>query len=174
MADPVVSRDEKGRFCRKKKQTVEDKQQKPQEIIDIDHNYVGGGHECIENSTGCPICCPRIGQFIGSSKINTQSDWSSGRRVIEWQVLLENLHHCHFCSLGPLILSTDTVKGEMKCGLGGYIYVQCCSCLELNRVPYGSTHKETPNNRGMPSFSVNTKLGAGEGFFILVVFNNGR
>ncbi|CAC5404979.1 unnamed protein product [Mytilus coruscus] len=50
----------------------------------------------------------------------------------------------------------------MKCGLGGYVYVhvQCTSCQELNRIPYGFTHKENPSSKGMPSFSVNTKLGA--------------
>ncbi|CAG2231513.1 unnamed protein product [Mytilus edulis] len=64
--------------------------------------------------------------------------------------------------MGPLLLTDDFVKGEMKCGLSGYLYVQCSSCMELNRVPYCSQHRDPskPKAKGMPSFSVNTKLGA--------------
>ncbi|VDI16386.1 Hypothetical predicted protein [Mytilus galloprovincialis] len=129
------------------------------ENIEIDHNY-GVGHLCIAGATGCAVCCPGIDKLLGSTKINTSTSWHSGRRLVEWGTLLDHLKFCSRCYNGPLILSHETIKGEMKCGLGGYLYIQCTSCQELNRVPYGSTHKENPSSKGMPSFCVNTKLGA--------------
>ncbi|XP_062596795.1 uncharacterized protein LOC134258284 [Saccostrea cucullata] len=48
----------------------------------------------------------------------------------------------------------------MKVGLSGYLYVQCTYCGNVNRVPYGKKQKKVKGKRGMPSFCVNTKLGA--------------
>lgn len=48
----------------------------------------------------------------------------------------------------------------MKVGLAGYLYVQCTYCGNVNRVPYGKKQKKVTGQRGMPSFCVNTKLGA--------------
>lgn len=158
MADSVVCRDKRGRFSKTLQETSEPA---VAENIEIDHNY-GVGHLCIAGATGCAVCCPGIDKLLGSTKINTSTSWHSGRRLVEWGTLLDHLKFCSRCYNGPLILSHDTIKGEMKCGLGGYLYIQCTSCQELNRVPYGSTHKENPSSKGMPSFCVNTKLGAGK------------
>lgn len=157
MAEDVV-RDKRGRFSKK---SLPPEPVQRHEYVEEEHNYVGGCHDCIEGSTGCSTWGPGLEKFFSSKKINTTSSWASGRRLIEWSVLLEGLRYCQFCMLGPLCLSMTTVKGEMKCGLGVFIYVQCTSCMQLNRVAYGSTHK-TPSSKGMPSFSVNTKLGAGK------------
>ncbi|CAG2185916.1 unnamed protein product [Mytilus edulis] len=156
MADSVVCRDKRGRFSKTLQETSEPE---VAENIEIDHNY-GVGHLCIAGATGCAVCCPGIDKLLGSTKINTSTSWHSGRRLVEWGTLLDHLKFCSRCYNGPLILSHETIKGEMKCGLGGYLYIQCTSCQELNRVPYGSTHKENPSSKGMPSFCVNTKLGA--------------
>lgn len=158
MADSVVCRDKRGRFSKTLQETSEPA---VAENIEIDHNY-GVGHLCIAGATGCAVCCPGIDKLLGSTKINTSTSWHSGRRLVEWGTLLDHLKFCSRCYNGPLILSHETIKGEMKCGLGGYLYIQCTSCQELNRVPYGSTHKENPSSKGMPSFCVNTKLGAGK------------
>lgn len=49
----------------------------------------------------------------------------------------------------------------MKLGLGGYLYIQCNFCLALNRIPYGKTHRRNrEEDKGMPSFCINTKVGA--------------
>ena len=167
MDDSVVCRNSRGQFSRKNQPTVVTSRQINVETVKIDHNYDGNAHICMADATGCPDCCPGIEKLQKSKKINTSASWSSGRRLVEFSVLMENLRCCQTCLLGPLLLSHQTVKGEMKCGLGGYLYVQCTACLELNRVAYGSTHKTTPNAKGMPSFSVNTKLGAGNSLSFL-------
>ena len=158
MADKSVCRNKRERFSRKSQPPTN---QNKTETVIIDHNYVGNAHICTAGATGCPICCPGIEKILHSKKINTTTSWSFGRRLVEWSVLMDNLKSCQKCLLGPLLLSHQTVKGEMKCGLGGFLFVQCSSCQDLNRVAYGSTHKTSPHCKGMPSFSVNTKLGAG-------------
>ncbi|CAC5355926.1 unnamed protein product [Mytilus coruscus] len=156
MADSVVCRDRRRRLSRN---IQESREPECKERIEIDHNY-GVGHLCTAGATICAFRCPGIDKLLGSSKINTSTSWHSGRRLVEWETLLDHLQFCSMCFHGPLILSHQTIKGEMKCGLGRYLYVQCTSCQELNRIPYGSTHKENPSSKGMRSFSVNTKLGA--------------
>jgi hypothetical protein len=88
--------------------------------------------------------------------------WKEGRRLVEFGVLLSKLQHCEACRLGPVALTYESVVGELQKGLGGYLYVRCSNhdCGHINRVPYGSTHRV--KERGMPCFSVNTKLGTGE------------
>ncbi|KAK3085406.1 hypothetical protein FSP39_002859 [Pinctada imbricata] len=88
--------------------------------------------------------------------------WTVGRRTVEWAVFVERLKQCKRCKCGPLYLTHTTIKGEMKLGLGGFLYVQCQQCLMLNRIPCGKVHREE-GKRGMPSFCVNTKLGSGYG-----------
>ncbi|XP_076081172.1 uncharacterized protein LOC143052096 [Mytilus galloprovincialis] len=162
MADSIGCRDIRGRFSKQNKQIDVSSSLRFVENIAIEHNYECGNHVCDLGATGCEICCPGIGKLVGSRKVNTSRTWSSGRRLVEWAVLLDNLKFCKQCNMGPLLLTDDFVKGEMKCGLSGYLYVQCSSCMELNRVPYGSQHRDPskPKAKGMPSFSVNTKLGA--------------
>ena len=87
--------------------------------------------------------------------------WKHGRRIIEFDAIVRGLKSCTKCRLGPLYLTERSIKGEMKLGLGGYIYVQCGNCLFLNRIAYGITHK-LRQSKGMPNFSVNTKIGTGK------------
>ena len=85
-------------------------------------------------------------------------------------VLLSNLQSCQQCRLGPVALSHKTLVSELPKGLSGYFYVRCENpdCNYVNRLPYGSTHKI--KKKGMPSFVINTKLGAGKGIYKLHVY----
>ena len=133
---------------------------KPEENIIIDHNY-DIGHVC-EGEHGCEVCCPGVARLAKSKKISI-GGWKTGRRVVELDVLVKGLGACEKCKLGPLYLSESTIKGEMKLGLGGYLYISCTNCSLINRVPYGKTHRsEGKGKRGMPSFCVNTKIGTGK------------
>ena len=87
----------------------------------------------------------------------------TGRRVVEWGVLLEELTRgCHSCGLGPLTLSLFSVVGELVKGLGGYLYVECSVCRFISRIKYGKAHHRDGKATGMPEFDVNTKLGISE------------
>lgn len=46
------------------------------------------------------------------------------KRVVEFGDLLDNLQTCHFCKLGPMPLTKYSVVGEVRKGLGGYLYVR--------------------------------------------------
>lgn len=57
------------------------------------------------------------------------------------------------------------MKGEKKLGLSRNLYIQCNFCLALNRM----THiKKREEDIGMPSFSINTKVGAGMLLYSLI------
>lgn len=85
--------------------------------------------------------------------------WKEGRRLVEFFVLLSSLKTCTFCRLGPVPLTVYSIIGEMKKGLGGYLYVRCMNpdCGQVNIAPYGKTHRQ--KKKGMPCFVANTKLG---------------
>ena len=118
------------------------------------------GHTC-EDEFWCDRCIPDISKLRNSLKIQL-AGWDDGRRVVETSVLVDELNSgCRRCGSGPLLLSRSTILGEKKLGLGGYFYILCRHCRNINRIKYGKTHKTSKNNRGMPSFCVNTKLGAG-------------
>jgi len=124
-----------------------------------DHNYAGSytymGQDCV--ITDCkadyhldlPKCVKRT----------ERRKWTIG-------FLLENLRFCAMCRLGPVNLTYDSVVGEMRKGLSGYLYVRCQNpdCLHVNRVPYGKTHRI--KRKGMPCFAANTKLGVGKSIFM--------
>ena len=82
--------------------------------------------------------------------------------MVEWASLLEGLQLCTNCRLGPLLFTPQHVIGEMKMGLGGYLYIQCGHCGSKNRVAYGKTYIIDDKRRGQRNFTVNTKLGARE------------
>ena len=84
-----------------------------------------------------------------------------GRRLVEWEVLLENLRHCKNCRLGPVPLTINSIKGELQKGLSGFLYVECENCGFVNSAAYGKTHRIATTSQGMPCFTVNTKLGTG-------------
>ncbi|XP_045176109.2 uncharacterized protein LOC123536767 isoform X2 [Mercenaria mercenaria] len=108
-------------------------------------------------------CC---GNELATTSIeNNGSDesWKVGRRLVEWDVLLDNLKYCKKCKLGPVPLTINTIQGELQKGLGGYLYVKCENpdCEYINRAAYGKTYHQTAERRGMSRFAVNTKLGTG-------------
>ncbi|VDI62818.1 Hypothetical predicted protein [Mytilus galloprovincialis] len=153
MADSIGCRDRRGRFRKQNTQIDVSSAFRFVENIEIEHNYECGNHVYDCGANGCEMCCPGIGKLVESRKVNTSRTWSSGRRLVIWAVLLDNLKFCKQCNMGPLPLTNDFVKGEMKCGLSKYLYVQCSSCMELNRVPYGSHHRDPskPKAKGMPA-----------------------
>ncbi|XP_061192131.1 uncharacterized protein LOC133200328 [Saccostrea echinata] len=145
MAASMLQRNKKGRFKKSSKINVL-----------VDHNYISG-HIC-EGDT-CETCFPGMKSLINSKKFSANG-WRNGRRVIEWVSVIDALENCRHCKCGPLYLTKRTIKGEMKLGLGGYLYVQCTFCLRPNRIPYGKTHRDEEHGKGMPSFCINTKIGA--------------
>ena len=124
--------------------------------IVIEHNYTTGSDKKDDDAIG--INTPADLDLPTSVDKNGRKE---GRRVVEFGVLLSKLRYCQKCRLGPVPLSYDNVIGELKKGLGGYLYVVCqnCDCQYVNRVPYGKTHHQ--QSTGMPCFAVNTKLGTG-------------
>ena len=160
MAAPCdrMPRDTRGRYTSNKKKRGRPPLKKSdgdfvQDTI-IDHKYtIGHIHE--DNQDSCDVCCPGFSSLSSSTKIKTQ-DWQAGRRIVEWASLLNGLQSCIHCRLGPLLFTLQHVKGEMKMGLGGYLYIQCSHCGSLNRVAYGSTYLDH-NRRGQRNFAVNTK-----------------
>ena len=164
MAAPcdVKPRDAQGHYTSGKKRRGRPALKKNNDSLDeqivIDHNYVIG-HFHDENQDKCDLCCPGFSSLHSSAKIQTK-DWRRGRRVVEWASLLEGLQLCTNCRLGPLLFTQQHVIGEMKMGLGGYLYIQCGHCGSTNRVAYGNTYIDH-KRRGQRNFTVNTKLGAG-------------
>ena len=146
-----------GRF--RKKQLAKTRLFHPSSSCIEEHNYAIG-HTC-EDEFWCDRCIPGISKLRNSPKIQL-AGWDEGRRVVEMSVLVDELNSgCRRCGSGPLLLSRATILGEMKLGLGGYFYILCRQCRNINRIKYGKTHRTSKYNKGMPSFCVNTKLGAG-------------
>lgn len=145
----MINRDQNGRF----KKIVHPRRTNKQPSVVEDHNYVGA-HLC--NGQDCE-CQPKLPSNV------SRTGWKTGRRIVEFDVLLSALKSCKFCGLGPVPLTHSNIVGELQRGLGGYLYVKCVNidCEEINIVPYGKTHRQ-PQSKGIPSFVVNTKLGTGK------------
>ncbi|XP_053400079.1 uncharacterized protein LOC123542175 isoform X3 [Mercenaria mercenaria] len=145
-------RDERGRyrkFGEKKRRNEVSKR------IIIEHNYTNTG---LCNGSDCTATnCSNFHFELGASV--SRDGWREGRRLIELDILLNNLKYCRSCKLGPVPLTAYNVVGELQKGLGGYLYVVCQNpdCNFVNRVAYGKVHRMKTN--GMPCFDVNTKLG---------------
>lgn len=159
----MASRDNRGRYLSvklKKKRVLRNN-------IVVDHNYCGVNEICDDGT--CKKECSIV-KHAGIPNCASRDSWRSGRRVIELGVLLEGLRFCGFCRLGPIPLTLYNVVGELRKGLGGYLYVRCENpeCQEVNRVAYGKTHRL--RKAGMPCFAANTKLGIGTLTIILFFF----
>lgn len=136
-------RDYRGRFSKNAKKANKKKVRKELKNVVSDHSYSSDGSLNVRTEQSFP----------------GQSSWKIGRRLVEFSVLLNNLKFCESCRLGPVPLTMNNIKGELKKGLCGYLYVQCMNleCGHVNRVAYGKVHHT--KKRGMPCFDVNTKLG---------------
>ena len=171
----MAGHDHLGRFCRQKPPVIDTSSESEETDVEatcsedcsvlVEHNYVGC-HNCpgLTSADSCPACG---GPDVSDSGIHygvkiKRDSWRYGRRVIELSVLLDNLAACVKCRLGPIPLLHTNIIGEMMCGLGGYIYVQCQNpdCLHVNCVAYGSLHSK-PGEKKKSCFTVNTKLGLG-------------
>ncbi len=172
----MAGRDTRGRFCRQEKtesfddtdsdslsgaETETPREEECGESVVIDHNYVGA-HLCpgLTTADSCQTCGGV--ESLAGKKVKPDS-WKTGRRVIELEVLLGNLSQCKQCHLGPIPLMYSNIIGEMQCGLGGYLHIQCQNpqCLSVNKVAYGKLHSK-PGSKKQSCFVVNTKLGTGE------------
>lgn len=122
-----------------------------------EHNYTAA-HICLAFN-GCNVCWLALNKLDAARKIRTNDSTLKGWRIVEFSVLIEE--NWAKCLCVPLYLSPQIVKGEMKVGLAGYLYVQCTFCGNVNKVPYREKQKKMTGQRGMYSFCVNTKLGAG-------------
>ena len=137
-----LTRDRRGRFASCKKKTTPHKSETSYDVR-VDHSYVTTDFVEVESSR------------------TVDDSWKEGRRVVEFAVLVEGLKFCKLCRLGPIPLSMENVIGELKKGLGGYLYVKCLNidCGHVNCVAYGKLVKGS--KQGASSFAVNTKLGTG-------------
>lgn len=150
------TRDSKGRFSgRKISKTFRGIQR-----VLKDNNYESG-HTC-ENDPCEDSNCPLFNN-IKLGKYAEKHSWQYGRRIIEFGALLDNLRSCKYCKLGPVPLTYLNIVGELRKGLGGYLYVKCMNveCGEVNLVSYGKTHRDKKKKAGMPCFVINTELGTG-------------
>ncbi|XP_062598373.1 uncharacterized protein LOC134259786 [Saccostrea cucullata] len=145
----MALRDKKGRFLGvKKKKTNTSPSRRKKTTYEGDHDYLSG------LSDHC--CPPQINIDLGNNV--DRIGWREGRRIVEFDVLLSSLKTCKFCKLGPVPLIIYNIVGELKKGLGGYLYVKCMNpeCEQINCAPYGKTHRQ--KKKGMPCFVANTKL----------------
>lgn len=85
-----------------------------------EHNYTSA-HMCL-GFNGCNVCCPGLNQLNAARKISTNDLILKRRRIVEFSVLIERLSNCAKCLCGPLYLSLQTVKAEMKVGRDIYMY----------------------------------------------------
>ena len=155
MALPI--RNWRGRFVKK----AASRKPRNKSSVQIEHNY-SVGNVCDKNDCQKDQCS--MHPDILKAKNVSADGWRSGRRIIELEVLLSSLKYCQVCRLGPVPLTSYNIIGEMRRGLSGYIYVKCQNpdCGEINRVPYGKTHRLKKSKPGMPCFAVNTKLSTGK------------
>ena len=128
----MAYRDKRGRHSKQISTNISNRRSRN---ILIEHNYWNifncDGDDCV--NTRC-----NADGHINLPKHVDKSRWRVGRR------------YCCKCRLGPVPLTFDNVLGELKKGLGGYLYVRCQNhdCLAINRVPYGKTHRV--KKKGMP------------------------
>ena len=155
----AAPRDSLGRFLGRPKSRKVPGDRSRQTVV-IDHNYESG-HTCYADPCQDPNC--PLFNNIRLGKFAERESWKEGRRIVEFGELLSNLKQCKRCKLGPVPLTYNNVVGELRTGLGGYLYVKCLNvdCGEVNLIPYGKTHRIKTNTPGLPCFVVNTKLGTG-------------
>ena len=62
-----------------------------------------------------------------------------GRRIIEFEVLINNLKACISCKQG---LRLENIVNETIQGLGSLLHVKCHSCSAVNLVPTGKRQQQ--------------------------------
>lgn len=70
-------------------------------------------------------CCDDVYENINVGKYVDREGWKEGCWFVEFVVLLLSLKICMFCRLGFVLYIVYSIIGEMKKGLGGYLYVRC-------------------------------------------------
>ena len=81
-----------------------------------------------------------------------------GRRIIEVQVLVDNL--AKGCKMCQTPLSLSRIHSELKRGLCS-IFRKYCECGFLNKVPTGKYHVDDSKKKPVPIYDVNTKMAGG-------------
>ncbi|XP_060553342.1 uncharacterized protein LOC132714462 isoform X2 [Ruditapes philippinarum] len=150
----MAARDKRGRYS---KTILGRKTSVDGNYFEIDHNYTDTLTMCNGQECNRPYCESDI--HIDLPNNVKRDGWRVGMRVLDLGFLLDNLKCCSVCRLGPVPLTNRSVVGELRKGLGGFLYVKCqnIDCGEVNRVPYCKTHRV--KKRGMPCFTANTNLG---------------
>lgn len=127
----------------------------------LEHNYESG-HTCHSDPCQDPNC--PLFNNVRLGKYAERESWREGRRIVEFGVILNNsLKSCLSCKLGPIPLTYLNIVGELRQGLGGYLYVKCLNAEygHVNLVPYAKTHIIKSEKPEMPCFAIDTKLGTG-------------
>lgn len=89
----------------------------------LKHNYpIGHIYDELCNLNGCEDCCPGYSRLLNSREIES-AQWKKGLRIIVWICLIDSLSNCLVCKIGPLQPTYKNIKGEIKMGFGGYLYI---------------------------------------------------
>lgn len=136
MAPVNRRRNKLGQFKSQPRIQARDSEKANNNVIE-EHKFTSA-HMCL-GFNGCNVCCPGLNNLDAARKISTNNLILKG--IVEFSVLIEGLSNCAKCLCGPLYISLQTVKAEMKVGLAGYLYVQCTYCGIVNRVPYGKNRR---------------------------------
>ena len=97
----------------------------------------------------------------GKKTKSPQSPWLEGRRVIEFEVLLNGLKKCGNTDCGNR-LTLFNIVWETIYGLGSILHITCDACRTVNMIPTGKRHSASENSTTMRCFDVNTKLAMGK------------
>ena len=91
-------------------------------------------------------------------------EWLRGRRIVEWEILLEQLEQCSSCENE---LNLKNTVSETIYGLGSILHVKCSQCKKITNVSTGKRHAAKEGTNSFRCFDVNTKLAAGKLDFTL-------
>ena len=92
--------------------------------------------------------------------IEIDTNWQTGRRLVELDILASGLKACHSCSL-PIHLHNTVASRNF--GLACVLDVMCNSCGAVNAVHTGRKHGKI--------YDMNTKLALGKYMHLLSVYS---
>ncbi|CAG2246182.1 unnamed protein product [Mytilus edulis] len=161
MADDCDRLRVRGRFIKKdrfKKSTRMDSLNESGKLIQWgDHDYGSRGELPSEpTKEETPILVENIASNVTVSTDIGQSEnisWNEGRRVVELEVLAEQL----FCNKCNTPLHLKDIVGEMRYGLGSLLEVVCQICSGMKLISTGKR-----NEKG--AFDINSKVALGEAY----------
>ena len=131
----------------------------PHFVGDVQHFTVveGVGEEDV-SITDMNYCHSRLQIPKGAVPLNAM------KHILDLQLLVDNLKKgCRKCSH---TLDMTQAQGVLPRGLGGFLYIRCATCRELNTLQLSRTHKnESSKAQHHPGiFDLNTKAASGKQF----------